>query len=201
MIAHLAFIAAHIGRHSIRLLYRILGVSRSWLYAWQRTTPERAARTVRHEALIKEIKATFEENKQRYGAPRIHTELPNRGNSVFRRLIVRLTKENGIRPPRRRRRMLVATFSRHSDSIAPQLFDRHFDITAPDTFWLDDISYLPIDECWLYLAAVTDLETTEIVGWSMSERLKSALSEGALKMAVRNRRPPKGLIHHSDLDV
>jgi len=73
-IARLALIADHIGCHSIRLLCRVLGVSRSWFHAWQRTARERAARAVRREALIKEIKAIFEESKQRYGAPRIHAE-------------------------------------------------------------------------------------------------------------------------------
>ena len=86
MIAKLAFIAAHIGNHSIRLLCRVLGVSRSWFHNWQRTAPERAARAARHEALIEEIKAIFEDSKQRYGAPRIHAEPRDRGHRVSRKL-------------------------------------------------------------------------------------------------------------------
>ena len=110
-------------------------------------------------------------------------------------------KQSNIRPPRRKRRMPMTTDSRHGYGIAPNLLDRNFQITAPDTVWLADISYIPTDEGWLYLAAVKDLGTMEIVGWSMSERLKSTHCEDALKMAVRNRRPPKGLIHHSDRGV
>jgi len=87
MIARLAFIATHMGNHSIRLLCRVLCVSRSWFHAWQRTAPERVARAARHETLIEQIKTIFEESKQRYGAPRIHAELRARGYRVSRKLI------------------------------------------------------------------------------------------------------------------
>ena len=198
MIAKLAFIAAHTARHSIRLLCRVLGVSRSWFHSWQRTAPERAGRAARHAALTDEIKSIFEESKQRYGAPRIHAELRDRGHRVSRKLVAQLMKENNIRPPMRKRRMPMTTDSRHGHGIAPNVLDRNFGSAAPDTVWLADISYIPTDEGWLYLTAVKDLGTMEIVGWSMSERLKSTLCEDALKMDIRNRRPPKGLVHHSD---
>ena len=97
--------------------------------------------------------------------------------------------------------MPITTDSRHSHAIAPNLLEQKFDVALPDTVWLADISYIPTDEGWLCLAAVKDLATMEIAGWSMSERLKSTLCEDALKMAIRNRRPPKGLIHHSDRGV
>jgi transposase InsO family protein len=93
------------------------------------------------------------------------------------------------------------TDSRHAHAVAPNLLDRNLEIAVPDTIWLADISYVPTDEGWLYLAGVKDLATMEIVGWSMSDRLKSTLCEDALKMAIRNRRPPRGLIHHSDRGV
>ena len=95
----------------------------------------------------------------------------------------------------------ITTDSRHSHAIAPNLLDRNFEAAAPDAVWLADISYIPTDEGWLYLAAVKDLATMEIVGWSMAERLKSVLCEEALKMAIRRRRLPMGLIHHSDRGV
>lgn len=97
--------------------------------------------------------------------------------------------------------MPITTDSRHAHAVAPNLLDRNFEIAVPDTVWLADISYIPTEEGWLYLAAVKDLATMEIVGWSMSDRLKSTLCEEALKMAIRNRRPPRGLIHHSDRGV
>ena len=87
--------------------------------------------------------------------------------------------------------MPMTTDRRHGYGIAPNLLNRNVAITAPDTVWLADIWYIPTDEGWLYLAAVKDLGTMEIVGWSMSERLKGTLYEDALKMAIRNRRPPR----------
>lgn len=97
--------------------------------------------------------------------------------------------------------MPKTTDSRHSFGIEPNLLSRNFKIMAPDTVWLADISYIPTDEGWLYLAAVKDLGTMEIVGWAMSERLKSTLCEDALKMAIRNRRPQPELIVHTDRGV
>jgi transposase InsO family protein len=201
MSAKLAFIAAHASDHAVRLMCRVLGIARSWFHAWQRTTPLRAERAARHENLAWQIREVFKASKQRYGAPRIHAELRDRGQSVSKRMIAKLMKENGIRPPRSRRRVPITTDSRHAHAVAPNLLDRNFEVLKPDTVWLADISYIPTDEGWLYLAAVKDLATMEIVGWSMSERLKSTLCENALKMAIRNRRPAKGLTHHSDRGV
>lgn len=201
MSAKLAFIAAHASDHAVRLMCRVLGVARSWFHAWQRAAPHRAERAARHEDLADQIREVFDASKQRYGAPRIHAELRARRGPVSKRTIAKLMKQNGIRPPRGRRRVPITTDSRHPHAVAPNLLDRNFEVDAPDTVWLADISYIPTDEGWLYLAAVKDLATMEIVGWSMSERLKSTLCEDALKMAIRSRRPPKGLIHHSDRGV
>ena len=141
MTAKLAFIAAHAHVHAVRLMCRVLGVSRSWFHAWHRTAPERAARTARSDALIDEIRAIFETSKQRYGAPRIHAELRAMGHRVSRKMVAKLMKQSVIHPPRRKRRMPVTTDSRHSFAIAPNLLRRNFKIMAPDTVWLADISY------------------------------------------------------------
>ena len=110
-------------------------------------------------------------------------------------------KGNGIRPPRRRRRVPRTTDSRHTLGISPNLLKRNFRAGAPATVWLADISYVPTDEGWLYLAAVKDMATMEIAGWSMSERLKGSLAVDAMRRALQNRRPPPGLICHSDRGV
>jgi transposase InsO family protein len=180
MNTRLAFIAARAHDHAICLLCRTLNVSRSWFHAWRRTTPDRAARTARYEALADAIRAIFEESKQRYGAPRIHAGLRDWGHRVSRKTVARLMKLNGIRPSRRKRRIPRTTDSRHSHGIAPNLLSRNFIITAPDTVWLADISCIPPGEGWLCLAAVKDPGTMEIVGRAMSERLKSTLCEDAL---------------------
>ncbi len=178
-----------------------MSVTRSCYYAWQRMAPRRAEHAARRDSLGAETLAIFLQSKRRYGAPRIHAELRARGFRVSKRTVARLMQEKGIRPLRGRLRAPIITDSRHVHAIAPNLLARNFDVAMPDTVWLADISYIPTDEGWLYLAAVKDLATMEIVGWSMSERLKSTLCEDALKMAIRNRRPPRGLIHHSDRGV
>src|SRR5512132_4078768 len=119
----------------------------------------------------------FEASRQRYGAPRVHADLQARGRRISKRTVAKLMKQNGIRPPRGKRRVPITTDSRHAHAVAPNLLDRNFEIAVPDTVWLADISYIPTDEGWLYLAAVKDLATMEIVGWSMSDRLKSTVCE------------------------
>ena len=196
-----AFIAAHASEHAIRFMCRVLGVAHSWFHARRRAAPKRAERAARRGRLGSEIREIFEQSKRCYGAPRIHAELKARGFRTSKRTVAKLMRENGIRPPRGRRRAPITTDSRHSHAIAPNLLDRNFKAATPDAVWLADISYIPTDEGWLYLAAVKDLATMEIVGWSMSERRKSVLCEDALKMAIRSRRLPMGLIHHSDRGV
>ena len=196
-----AFIAAHASEHAIRFMCRVLGVANSWFHARRRAAPKRAERAARRDRVGSEIREIFEQSKRCYGAPRIHAELKARGFRTSKRTVAKLMRENGIRPPRGRRQVPITTDSRHSHAIVPNLLDRNFEAATPDAVWLADISYIPTDEGWLYLTAVKDLATMEIVGWSMSERLKSVLCEDALKMAIRYRRLPLGLIHHSDRGV
>ncbi|MBL3576473.1 hypothetical protein JMK10_20695 [Rhodovulum sulfidophilum] len=103
-------------------------------------------------------------------------------------------KDNDIRPPRKGRRFPRTTDSRHNFGIAPNLLRRNFKASEPDRIWLADVSHVPTDEGWLSLAAVKDMATMEIVGWSMSERLKGSLAVDAMRMALQNRRPTSGLI-------
>ena len=110
-------------------------------------------------------------------------------------------KENGIHPKRRKKRVPVTTDSQHAYGIAPNLLERNFEACAPDTIWLADITYVVTDEGWLYLAAIKDMATREIVGWSMDDHLKSSLCENALSMAIMRRDPAPGLVHHSDRGV
>jgi putative transposase len=109
MSAKLAFIAAHASEHAVRLTCRVLDVARSWFHAWQRAAPLRAEGAARHEDLAGQIREVFEASKQRYGAPRIHAELRDRGHGVSKRSVAKLMRENGIRPPRGRRRVPITT--------------------------------------------------------------------------------------------
>ncbi len=201
MNAKLAFIAAHATEHAVRLMCRILSVSPSWFHAWRAAAPERAARQAARDEMVARIRAIFAESRARYGAPRIHAELVAQGERIARKTVAKLMKRNDIRPPRRGRRVPRTTDSRHKLGIAPNLLARNFKVGTRDTVWLADISYVPTDEGWLYLAAVKDIATREIVGWSMSDRLKGSLAIDAMRMALRNRRPPPGLTCHSDRGV
>lgn len=197
----LTFIAAHAAQHAIRLMCRVLSVSPSWFHAWCATAPKRAVRQGARDALTARIRRLFDESKGRYGAPRIHAELRAQGLRIARKTVAKVMRENGIRPPRRRRRIPRTTDSRHTLGIATNLLQRDFHASAPDRVWLADISYVPTDEGWLYLAAVKDMATMEIVGWSMSDSLKKGLVIDAMRMALKNRRPAPGLICHSDRGV
>ena len=113
------------------------------------------------DSLGTEIEAIFLESKKRHGAAWIHAELKHRDFRISKRTVARLMREKGIRPPRGRMRVPITTDSRHSHAIAPNLLEQKFDIALPDTVWLADISHIPTDEGWLYLAAVKDLATTD----------------------------------------
>jgi putative transposase len=201
MNAKLAFISAHGSDHSIRRLCAALGVARSWFHDWCAGAEVRAAGERAEAELVGQIRQVSRDSGERYGAPRIHAELRARGVRIARKRIARLMTENRIRPPRRKKRVPVTTDSRHGYGIAPNLLERAFEADRPDTAWLADITYVATDEGWLYLAAVKDLATREIVGWSMADHLRSSLCEDALMMAIRHRAPPAGLIHHSDRGV
>jgi putative transposase len=201
MKAKLAFISAHGSTYSIRLLCSVLGVARSWFHDWQAGAQTRTAENLAEADLVGQIRGIFQDSGERYGAPRVHAELRAQGVRIARKRVARLMKENGLRPPRRRKRPPITTDSRHGYGIAPNLLQRAFEADRPNKIWLADITYVATDEGWLYLAAIKDMATREIVGWSMADHLRSSLCENALMMAIQHRAPPRGLIHHSDRGV
>jgi putative transposase len=201
MTAKLAFISAHGSTYSIRLLCTVLGVARSWFQDWRAGNHAAAASSSAAADLVSQIRGIFQDSGERYGAPRIHAELRSQGIRIARKRVARLMRENRIRPPRRKKRPPITTDSRHDYGIAPNLLQRAFEAERPNAIWLADITYVATDEGWLYLAAVKDMATREIVGWSMADHLKSSLCENALRMAIQHHAPPAGLIHHSDRGV
>jgi putative transposase len=201
MTAKLAFISAHGSTYSIRLLCTVLRVARSWFHDWRAGNHAAAASSSAEADLVSQIRGIFQDSGERYGAPRIHAELRSQGIRIARKRVARLMRENRIRPPRRKKRPPITTDSRHDYGIAPNLLQRAFEAERPNAIWLADITYVATDEGWLYLAAVKDMATREIVGWSMADHLKSSLCENALRMAIQHHAPPAGLIHHSDRGV
>jgi putative transposase len=198
-VSRFAFVAAERANHAVATLCRIIGASVSGFYAWLRAIP--ATRAEAEAELRRHIGRVFAAGRRVYGSPRIHAELRREGRRHSRRRVARLMREMGLSARRGRRRPPRTTDSRHDLPVAPNLLDRHFDADRPDTVWLADISYLPTDEGWLYLAAIEDLATREVVGWSMADHLRAELCTDALVMALQRRRPEPGLIHHSDRGV
>jgi transposase InsO family protein len=200
-VSRFAFVAAERANHAVATLCRLAGASVSGFYAWLRAIPATRARAGAEAELRGHIGRLFSARRRVYGSPRIRAELLREGRRHSRRRVARLMREMGLRARRGRRRPPRTTDSRHDLPVAPNLLDRHFAAERPDTVWLADISYLPTDEGWLYLAVVEDLATREVVGWSMADHLRAGLCVDALVMALQRRRPEPGLMHHSDRGV
>jgi transposase InsO family protein len=174
---------------------RVLRVSAGGYYDWRRRP--QGLRAARKDALVVAIKAIHGEVKARYGSPRIHAELIARGEPCCVNTVARLMRQEGI-AAKTRRRFRVTTDSNHDRPVAEDLLDRQFEPEAPNRAWAADITYVATGEGWLYLAAVEDLHSRRIVGWSMSSRIDSRLVVDALEMALAARQPGVGLVAHSD---
>jgi transposase InsO family protein len=179
----------------------MIGASISGFYAWLRAIPAVRTRAEAEAELRGHIGRIFSAHRRAYGSPRIHAELGREGRRPARRRVGRLMREMGLAARQGRRRAPCTTASRHDLPVAPNLLDRDFAAERPDTVWLADISYIPTGEGWLYLAAIEDMATREIVGWSMADHLRSGPCVDAPVMALHRRDPPRGLIHHSDRGV
>jgi putative transposase len=175
---------------------RLLGVSRSGYYDWERRAP--SDRALSDAWLIERIREIWAENRKVYGSPRIHADLRLKyGIRVGRKRVERLMRQTGISGLQRRKRGRT-TISVPGVRVADDLVERQFRPQAPNLLWIADVTYLRTWEGWLYLAAVQDAYSRRIVGWSMADHMRSELVVDALQMAVARRRPAPGLIHHSD---
>ena len=156
------------------------------------------------EALLVHIRAVFAKNRGAYGGPRIWRQLRAQGIRVGKQRVQRLMQQHGIRARGKRRFRIATTDSRHGLPIAPNLLDRNFTVATPNQVWVGDITYIPTDEGWLFLAVVLDLFSRQVVGWSMRADMGRELVIDALDMAWFRRspnsktRPKTALIFHSD---
>lgn len=181
--------------YSILLLSRVLNTSASGYYAWvERPPSKRAQEEVRLEL---EIRAAHKRTRQTYGPERLQHDLAKHGVRVGICRIKRIRKKLGIRC-KQKRRFKATTDSRHRLPVAENLLGQEFKVYRPNAVWVSDITYVPTDEGWLYLAGHKDLFTGEIVGYAMGERLTRNLAIQSLLRATAARRPAKGMIHHSD---
>jgi len=176
-------------------LCEAVGVSRSAYYAWRSSGP--SARELANERILAEIRAIHVENEARYGSPRVVDELRERGHEVGKHRVARLMRENGIFA-RMRRRFRHTTDSKHKLPVAPNLLEQNFTATAPNQAWVGDIMYIWTAEGWSYLAVLLDLYSRRVVGWALRKSLSRELAVSALQHAVTCRRPPAGLVHHTD---
>jgi len=190
-----AFIQAEKACFTVAQMCRTLAVSRAGFYAW--CSRPAAPRTREDQRLAVEIAAIHVKSRRRYGSPRIHAELRDQGQHTSRKRVARLMRTQGLQA-RSKRRFRTTTDSRHDLAIAPNVLARRFAANAPDSAWVSDITYIWTLEGWMYLIVLLDLFSRRIVGWSMSDRITRKLALDALAMALSRRRPPRGLIHHSD---
>jgi transposase InsO family protein len=156
-----------------------------------------AARTRQDETLAAVAAAIYAENHGRYGSPRVQMELRERGQRSGRKRIARLMRAQALHA-RPRRRYRTTTDARHGLPVAPNLLARRFAVAKPNTAWVTDMTSIWTPQGWLYLAVIIDRFSRRIAGWPMSERIDRQLALDALRMALAQRRPPRGLIHHSD---
>jgi putative transposase len=180
---------------TIRAMCRVLEVSASGYYAWRRRLI--GVRAQEDEALRGKIRSIYDRSRQTYGSPRIHAELKEEGTPVGRKRVARLMKEAGLVGASRRK--TVRTTRRDPAARpAPDLVDRKFTARGPNQLWVADITYIPTLTGFLYLAVVLDVWSRKIVGWAMSSRLATPIVLDALQMAIEQRRPVEGVVHHSD---
>ena len=185
--------------YAIRDLCTALAVSRSGYYAWVARKPGPRAQS--NARLQQAIGALFARSRASYGSPRITAALRQAGQPCNHKRVERLMREQGLRGRLRRRYRVRTTDSRHDQPIAPNRLAAQPACTAPNQVWLTDITYVPTGEGWLYLAGVLDLYSRKLVGWAMGESLATTLPLNALNMALHQRRPAQGLLHHSDRGV
>jgi putative transposase len=190
-----AFIDDHHGRWPVRVMCETLEVSTAGYYSWRERPPSFAER--RRDALVVLIRGVHCHVKGRYGSPRVHAELTARGHGCSVNTVAKLMHDNDIRA-KTARKFRHTTDSNHKLPVADNVLGRQFDPEGPNEKWVADITYIPTREGWLYLAAVEDLYSKRIVGWSMGERIDSRLVVDALEMAPSRRRPGAGLVAHSD---
>ncbi len=194
-----AFIENHSQEWPVSLQCRLLEVTRSGFYAWRHR--ETAQRVQREAEVTEQIRRAYVASRQTYGAPRIHQELLAQGRKCNRKTVAKYMRKAGIAAKTHRRLRIRTTDSNHTHPIAQNILNRNFTASRKNEIWLMDITYIPTREGWLYLAAVEDLYTRQIVGWSMSDRIDSRLVVDALEMALLQRTPGEPLIVHSDRGV
>lgn len=188
------FIERHAQQYRVSLMCKVLQVSRAGYYSWCKRRP--SARQEANDRLLVLLRSLFNLNRKRYGYRRIH-EVARKEMPCSENRVARLMHDDGLKVAQRRARR-ITTQSKHKRPVVPNILGREFTAAAPNLIWLSDITYVPTDQGWLYLAVVLDLYARRIVGWAMESYLTDLLTCKALKMALQRRQPAPALLHHSD---
>ena len=188
-------IQEHDRRYPIRLMCRALTVSTAGYYAW-RSRPE-SLRSANTRTLRSAIRVIHQESRETYGSPSICDALIKRGHCVGEHRVARLMRVEGIRA-KTVKKWRATTQSNPRLPVAENTLNRQFTVAHPNRVWAGDITYVWTTEGWLYLAVILDLYSRLVIGWAMGHRLTVELAEQALTMALANRNPLAGLLHHSD---
>jgi putative transposase len=189
-------IDAERAHHPVSRLARVLGVARAGYYAW--SSRPASARTLADQALTDQIRQIHARSRGTYGAPRVHAELQlGLDIRVGRKRVARLMRDARLQGVHRRR-LRGLTRRDPQAAPAPDLVERNFSPPAPDRLWVADITQQRTGDGWLYLAVVLDGFSRRIVGWSMADHLRTELVLDALDMAIAQRQPAPGLVHHTD---
>lgn len=186
---------AHAVEYPIRTMSGLLKTSRSGYYAW-RDRPE-SARVQRRRRLLGVIRQAHADSRQLYGSPRVHAAMVAAGHRCCVNTVAAIMHAAGLRA-RTKRKYKATTNSAHDLPVAENLLGRDFHRDQPNQAWVGDITYIWTREGWLYLAAIQDLHSRRVIGWDMSDRMTADLVVRATTMAIQQRNPPAGLIHHSD---
>ena len=190
------FIAKHRGIWAVEWMCGAHGVSRGGFYAWLRRPPSERSRT--DEVLSTKVRASFIGSDRTYGARRVWHDLLAEGVSCGLHRIERLMRQHGLKARPQRRRLPPDLGERQASAVAPNMLGRAFAAAAPNRRWIADFTYIWTAEGWLYVAAVVDLFSRRVVGWSMSAAMAAQLVTDALVMAIWRRGKPDALMHHSD---
>lgn len=197
-----AWIDQHRREFDLQLLCDQLQVTRQGYYAWrERQQRDPSAAQLRRQHLRQRIRQVYDDSDGTYGSPRIHAELAEQKVACCVNTVARLMRCEGLRADTPRRFVPQTTDSNHDHPVFENKLDRQFEAELPDRKWACDITYVATDEGFLYVAAVLDLCSRKIVGWSMADHLRAQLCLDALNMAIQTRQPGPGLLHHSDRGV
>lgn len=190
------FVLEHRSIWPITWMCQVLGVSNSGFHAWRIRPP--CARALANERLLGLIRQSFVASDKTYGSPRVFRDLSDWGERTSAKRVARLMRLAGLRARLKRRRQPCDMGLRPEHTIAPNVLNRQFAADGPNRKWAADFTYLWTAEGWLYIAAVMDLFSRKVVGWSMSANMTAQLVIDALMMAIWRRGKPSELMHHSD---